>query len=86
MGLAKILVDFAKDHEVFEVRGGLLEGNLVEQAEIATLATLPSLDVLHARLVGVIQAPATKLVRLLSEPGGQIARVLAARGHQQDGA
>ncbi len=86
VGLAKILVDFAEDHEVFEVRGGLLEGKLVEQAEIATLATLPSLDVLHARLVGLIQAPATKLVRLLSEPGGQIARVLAARGHQQDGA
>ncbi len=86
VGLAKILVDFAEDHEVFEVRGGLLEGRLVEQAEIATLATLPSLDVLHARLVGLIQAPATKLVRLLSEPGGQIARVLAARGHQQDGA
>ena len=86
VGLAKILVDFANDHEVFEVRGGLLEGNLVEEAEIATLATLPSLDALHARLVGLIQAPATKLVRLLSEPGGQIARVLAARGRQQDGA
>lgn len=86
VGLARILVDFAKDHEVFEVRGGLLEGNLVEEAEIATLASLPSLDVLHAKLVGLIQAPATKLVRLLSEPGGQIARVLAARGRQQDGA
>jgi large subunit ribosomal protein L10 len=86
VGLAKILVDFAKDHESFELRGGLLEGNPVEQTEIATLATLPSLDVLRAQLVGLIQAPATKLVRLVSEPGGQIARVLAARGRQQDGA
>jgi len=86
VGLAKILVDFAKDHESFELRGGLLEGNPVEQTEIATLATLPSLDVLRAQLVGLIQAPATKLVRLVSEPGGQIARVLAARGRPQDGA
>ncbi len=86
VGLAKILVEFAKENEAFELRGGLLEGHPVEQAEIATLATLPSLDVLRAKLVGLIQGPATKLVRLVSEPAGQIARVLAARGRQQDGA
>jgi large subunit ribosomal protein L10 len=83
VGLAKILVDFAKDHEIFELKGGVLEGNALEPGEIGTLATLPSLDELRGKLIGLLQAPATKLVRLISEPGGQIARVLAARGRQE---
>lgn len=82
VGLAKILVDFAKDNEVFELRAGVLDGRAIEPAEIGTLATLPSLDELRGKLVGLLLAPATKLVRLISEPGGQIARVLAARGNE----
>ena len=80
VGLAKILSDFAGDHEVFEIKGGILEGEPVSAGEIAKLATLPSLDALRGTIVGLIQAPATKLVRLFSEPGGQIARVMAAKG------
>ncbi|HJO25358.1 MAG: 50S ribosomal protein L10 [Myxococcota bacterium] len=84
VGLAKILVDFAKDHEVFELRAGLLDGRAIDASEIGTLATLPSLDELRAMLLGLVQAPATKLVRLVSEPGAQIARVLSARGSEED--
>ncbi len=84
VGLAKILVDFSKDHEVFELRGGLLEGELVDSDAIGTLATLPSLEALHGQIVGLLQAPATKLLRIISEPGGQLARVAAARGSQQE--
>lgn len=80
VGLAKILSDFAKDHEVFEIKGGVLEGEPVSAGDIAKLATLPSLDALRSTLIGLIQAPATKLVRLFAEPGGQIARVVAAKG------
>jgi large subunit ribosomal protein L10 len=83
VGLAKILVDFAKDHEVFEVKAGVLDGRAVDSGEIGTLATLPGLDDLRGKLVGLIQAPATKLVRLVAEPGAQIARVLGARGRQE---
>lgn len=83
VGLAKILTDFAKDHDAFELRGGVLDGRAIEPAEIGTLATLPSLDELRGKIVGLLQAPATKLVRLASEPGGQIARVLAARGNEE---
>ena len=83
VGLAKILVEFAKEHEVFELRAGVLEGRAIEATEIGTLATLPSLNELRATLVGLIQAPATKLVRLASEPGAQIARVLSARGAEE---
>ncbi len=83
IGLAKILVDFAKEHEAFELKGGVLEGRSVQHTEIAKLATLPSLEALRAKLVGLVLAPATKIARLVSEPGAQIARVLAARGRQQ---
>jgi len=83
VGLAKILVDFAKDHEVFELRAGILEGRAIEATEIETLATLPSLNELRGMLIGLLQAPATKLARLVSEPGTQIARVLSARGREE---
>jgi large subunit ribosomal protein L10 len=83
IGLAKILVDFAKDHKVFELKGGMLDGEAIDVGEISTLATLPSLDELRGKLVGLIVAPATKLVRLISEPGSQIARAIAARGSQE---
>jgi large subunit ribosomal protein L10 len=78
-GLAKILVDYAKTHEVFELKGGLLDGKAIDEAEIVTLAMLPSLDQLRGQMVGLIQAPATKLVRLLCEPGSQLARLVEAR-------
>ena len=83
VGLAKILVDFAKDHDVFELKAGVLEGRAIDGTEIGTLATLPGLDDLRAGLVGLVQAPATKLVRLLLEPGSQLARALNARGAQE---
>lgn len=79
VGLAKILVDFAKDHEVFELKAGLLEGRAVGREELAKIATLPSLEGVRAQLVGLLQAPATKVVRLLGEPGGQLARLVEAR-------
>ena len=83
VGLARVLMNFAKDHAVFTVKAGVLEGNAVDAAAIAKIATLPSLDHLRGMLIGLIQAPATKLARLLSEPGAQLARVLGARGRQE---
>lgn len=79
VGLAKILVDYAKDNEVFELKGGYLDGNALDEKEVAHLATLPSLQELRGKLVGLLNAPATKLVRLLNEPGGQLARLVKAR-------
>ena len=84
VGLAKILVDFSKTHDVFELKAGVLEGNTIGSDEIATLATLPSLDELRGMIVGLLQAPATKLVRLLTEPGAQLARLVEARRAQQE--
>jgi large subunit ribosomal protein L10 len=77
--LAKVLVDYAKANEVFELKGAFLDGRALDDDEIETLATLPTLDELRGTLIGLLQAPATKLVRLLNEPGAQIARLMEAR-------
>ena len=77
--LAKILVDYAKENTAFELKAGFLEGRAISGGEIATLATLPSLDELRGRLVGLLLAPATKLARLAQEPGAQLARLVEAR-------
>lgn len=82
VGLAKILVDYAKENkenEIFKLRGAVLDGRPLDQAEIATLATLPSLDALRGKLLGLLQAPAAQLARLLAAPGAQLARVVEAR-------
>jgi large subunit ribosomal protein L10 len=84
VGLAKVLSDFAKDHEVFELKCGVVDGEIVDTAQIAALAKLPSMDELRGQIVGLLQASATKLVRLIGEPGTQLARLVEARRAQQE--
>ena len=76
---AKVLVDYADKNDAFEIKGAMLEGKALDHAEFAKLATLPSLDELRGKLVGLLMAPAGKVARLLKEPGGQMARLVAAR-------
>ena len=83
-GLAKIVSGFAKENEDFEIKAGVLDGNVIGTDEIATLATLPSLDALRGQIIGLLLAPASKLARLLMEPGAQLARLADARGGQED--
>jgi large subunit ribosomal protein L10 len=77
--LAKVLVDYSKKNEIFELKGAYLDGRSLSDSEITTLATLPSLDELRGMLIGLLLAPATKIVRLLNEPGSQLARLVEAR-------
>jgi large subunit ribosomal protein L10 len=77
--LAKMLVDYAKENDKFALRGGMLSGKAIDTKEIATLATLPSLDALRAQLIGLLQAPARKILGVLQAPGGQLARLASAR-------
>jgi large subunit ribosomal protein L10 len=77
--LAKVLVDYAKDNNKFVIKGGFMDGKPLAPAEIATIATLPSLEELRGMLAGLVQAPAQKLVGLLAAPGGQLARLVGAR-------
>jgi len=82
VGLARTLVDYAKEHPAFEVKGGVLDGRAIDSQEIATLASLPSLEELRARLVGLLQAPAQKIAAVLQAPGAQLARLASARQKQ----
>jgi len=77
---AKILKDFTKDTGKGAMKGGALDGAALDAAQVDALASLPPREVLLAQLLGVLQAPASKLVRTLNEPGSALARVLAAKG------
>jgi large subunit ribosomal protein L10 len=81
---AKVAVDFAKTNDKFEIVGGAMGDTLLDIAGVKALAALPSLDELRARIVGLIQAPATKIARVLSEPGAKLARVVAAYAARED--
>ena len=76
---AKVVTQYAKDNEKFSVVGGLLGQTIVlDKAAVSSLATLPSLDQIRARLVGLLNAPATKIAGILQAPAGQLARVINA--------
>ena len=75
---AKVAVDFAKTTDRFEIVGGAMGTTVLDLAGIKALAALPSLDQLRATIIGLIQAPATKIARTVSEPGAQLARVFGA--------
>jgi large subunit ribosomal protein L10 len=84
--LAKTLVDFIKDHPQLSVKGGVVAGSQVLDAEgVKALSNMPSLPELRSRFLGVLQAPASKLVRLLSTPATQMAQVLKAQQDKLEG-
>ena len=81
---ARISVKYAKDNEKLVILGGAMGATVMDVNGVKALAELPSLDELRARLVGLLQAPATKIARILKEPGGQLARVLQAKSAKAD--
>ena len=78
VAVAKAAVDFAKTNEKFVVVGGALGTRMLDADGIKALADLPSLDALRARLVGMVQTPATRIAGVLQAPAGQLARVFGA--------
>jgi large subunit ribosomal protein L10 len=84
--LAKVLVDFAKEHPALVVKAGLVSGEQMLDAEgVKALSTMPSLPQMRAKLLGLLNAPATQLVRLLNTPAQQLARVLKAHEEKEQG-
>ena len=77
---ARVFKDFAKGNEKLVTKAVAIGGALYGPADLERLASLPTLDQARAMLLGVLQAPAAKLVRTLAEPPALVARVLAARG------
>jgi large subunit ribosomal protein L10 len=76
---AKVVKTFASEFEKPKLKFGYLNNKRLEANDLKTLADLPSMDVLRGRLLGVLNAPATKLVRLMNTPASQLARVLQAK-------
>src|SRR6476620_7990330 len=79
---AKVAVDFAKTTDKFEIVGAAMGATILAVNGIKALAELPSLDELRETIVGLIQAPASKIARTINEPGAQLARVFGAYAAQ----
>jgi large subunit ribosomal protein L10 len=83
---AKILKNFQAEFEKPKIQFGYLNNQRLEGAELNALADLPSIEVLRSKLLGMLQAPAGTLVRLLNEPAARLARVLQAKADQDKNA
>ena len=83
---AKVAVAFAKANEKLTIVGGAMGETTLDPDAIKALATLPSLDELRGKLIGVLQAPATKVAGVVQAPAAQLARVFSAYGSQGEAA
>jgi large subunit ribosomal protein L10 len=75
---AKVLAEFAKDNELFVIKGGAMPNVLMSPKDVKALATMPSREELLAKLLGTMQAPMAKLARIMNEVPGKFVRTLAA--------
>ncbi len=78
----KVMVDFAKENEKLIVLGGVMESTVLDSAGVKALASMPSLDELRAKIVGMVSTPATRIAGVLQAPAGQLARVVGAYAAQ----
>ena len=80
---AKVLVNFANENEKLVIIGGGLENKSLSKEDVVALAKLPSLNDLRGKLVGLLQAPATKIARLTKEPASKVLRTISQKSLQQ---
>ena len=80
---AKVAVEFAKTTDKFEIVGGGMGATKLDVAGVQALATMPSLDELRGTIIGLVQAPATKIAQLTTAPAAKLARVFAAYGDKE---
>ena len=86
VAVARVMAAFAKDNENFRITVGAMNGNLMDQAMILRLSTLPGRDELIAKLIGTIRAPVQKFVSTLNEVPGKAVRTLAAIAEAKEAA
>jgi large subunit ribosomal protein L10 len=82
-GVAKAVTDFAKANDAFEVKGGLMGETMIDEAAVKQLASLPSLDVLRAQILGLINGPASQLVGVVSGGVRQLVNVVNAYAEKE---
>lgn len=74
--LSKALIKFADDNDKLRIKGGVFEGRFMDTAGVKILSQMPSKPELQAKLLAMINAPATQLVRLIQEPGARVVRLI----------
>jgi large subunit ribosomal protein L10 len=79
---AKVLKNFAAEFDKLKVNFGFMGNQRLDQAGVLAIADLPSIEVLRGKLLGVLNAPATKLAALINTPGSQLARVIKAKSEK----
>jgi len=82
----KVAVDFAKTNENLVVLGGAMGATALDVNGVKALATLPSIDELRAKIVGMISTPATRIAQVVGAPAGQVARVVNAYAQKDEAA
>ncbi len=82
----KIAVEFAKGNDKLIILGGAMGSTVLDAEGVKALASLPSLDELRARLVGMINTPATRIAQVVNAPAGQLARVFGAYSRKDEAA
>jgi large subunit ribosomal protein L10 len=83
---AKVAVKYAKENDKLVILGGAMGTSLLDANGVKALADLPSLDELRSRLIGLLNAPATKIARTVKEPGAKLARVIQAKASKGEAA
>jgi large subunit ribosomal protein L10 len=81
--VAKIFKTFASEFKIAALKIGFVDQSVLSAAELEKLADLPARDILQAQLLGLFLSPATRLVRLLNEPGSALARLLNAKAEKE---
>ncbi len=80
---AKAAVDFAKSNDKLEIVGGSMGTQVLDEAGVKALASMPSLDELRGKILGLINAPATKVAQVVNAPAAKLARVFGAYGAKE---
>ena len=83
---AKVAVNYAKGNEKLVILGGAMGKTILDANGVKALAELPSLDELRAKIIGLLNAPATKIARTIAEPGAKLARVIQAKASKEEAA
>ncbi|MCC6642736.1 MAG: 50S ribosomal protein L10 [Deltaproteobacteria bacterium] len=86
MVAARIAVKYSRENDKLVILGGAMGSNILDSASVKALADLPSLDELRAKLIGLLNAPATKIARTIKEPGAKLARVIQAQASKSEAA
>ncbi len=85
VGFSKTLSDFARTSRILTIRGGVLDKNFITAEQVEAISTLPSKEVLQAKLLGLLQSPMSRTVGVLSGPSRSVAYLLQARADELGG-